>query len=722
MERGVSMAESSELLGGGGAPTRRRATTFLARGEPQIWLMGLLLVVALTLIVVLAARIAWSGSRTFWPRPIERVSLRDGSVFLGMAMESGVSPSGERRTLYRVGNRDGGVEPFRWVEEMAVASRETPAEATLVERREWGIWIGIVERLIRVEGPGTPVQVLATGAASAAEVRRRLPEEASRTARIESLSKHDLGAINAGIEKERLRVKRAELELARAGDPRSKRVGLATWLGLVALTLASAGALFWLGRSRLSGAHPPAWTRPARVAAWCVLGLGVIAVWVESPISGPRMTPERLEAVRRESALATAALGERYDAKLAEIEALRRESAATRVVIRDAGTGRIAPTRQSSPDDPLMLAQIVRIVQPNTLSWWGKAGIYLDRWGEFLFGQPREANTEGGIFPVIVGTVVLTVLLCVIVVPLGVVAALYLREYAKQGTLVSLVRIAVNNLAGVPSIVYGVFGLGFFCTMVGGYVDGGPNPALVSTRGTWWASGIAVVLVLTLGSACAVLASPDIHSTRRRGWAKVAMAASWVGAILLAGWMLVSNPYFSGFHTERLPSPTFGGRGIGWAALTLALLTLPVVIVASEEAIAAVPRSAREGSYGCGASKWQTIRRIVLPPAAPGIMTGAILAMSRGAGEVAPLMLVGAMKNAPQLPFDSVPPYVHLERSFMHLGFHIYDLGFQSPDSEAARPLVWTTTLVLVALVLLLNLAAVVLRARLRARSGGSPV
>jgi ABC-type phosphate transport system permease subunit len=184
----------------------------------------------------------------------------------------------------------------------------------------------------------------------------------------------------------------------------------------------------------------------------------------------------------------------------------------------------------------------------------------------------------------------------------------------------------------------------------------------------------------------------------------------------LAVGALATTPYFDGFFGERLPNPTFGSKGILWSALTLALLTLPVVIVATEEAIAAAPRSLREASYGCGASKWQTVRRVVLPRAMPGVMTGMILAMARGAGEVAPLMLVGAVKQAPELPITSEWPFLHLERSFMHLGFHIYDLAFQSPDSEAARPAVWTTTLLLVVIIVALNMTAIGLRARLRRR------
>jgi phosphate transport system permease protein len=289
----------------------------------------------------------------------------------------------------------------------------------------------------------------------------------------------------------------------------------------------------------------------------------------------------------------------------------------------------------------IRLDDIVRAFPANRLSWSQKAGVYLSRWWEFLSADPREANSEGGVFPAIFGTVCMTLLMTIIVVPFGVLAALYLREYARAGWIVSGVRIAINNLAGVPSIVFGVFGLGFFCYTLGMKID-------------------------------------------------------------------------EMFFAAKLPNPTFGTGGLMWASLTLALLTVPVVIVATEEALSAVPNSMREGSYACGASKWQTIQRIVLPRALPGIMTGTILAMARGAGEVAPLMLVGAVKLAPDLVVDRVFPFVHPERSFMHLGFHIYDVGFQSQNSEAAKPMVFTTTLLLIAIVALLNLSAVWLRGRLR--------
>ncbi|MDD4736175.1 MAG: phosphate ABC transporter permease PstA [Kiritimatiellae bacterium] len=322
---------------------------------------------------------------------------------------------------------------------------------------------------------------------------------------------------------------------------------------------------------------------------------------------------------------------EDYDRIRKAIDEINTENAAYQVRLRTAdGTEQL-----------LNLADIVRAYPANRLTLAGKVRVYFSRWVEFLTAPPREANSEGGVFPAIFGTVVMTLLMSLAVVPLGVMAALYLREYAKGGAIVSAVRISINNLAGVPSIVFGVFGLGFFCYLMGAGMD------------------------------------------------------QWL-------------------FSAALPNPTFGKGGILWASLTLALLTLPVVIVATEEALSAVPNSMREGSYACGAGKWQTIKRIVLPRAMPGIMTGMILAMARGAGEVAPLMLVGAVKLAPELPVDGVAPFLHAQRSFMHLGFHIYDLGFQSQNSEAAKPMVFTTTLLLIALIFVLNIVAVRLRTRLR--------
>lgn len=291
----------------------------------------------------------------------------------------------------------------------------------------------------------------------------------------------------------------------------------------------------------------------------------------------------------------------------------------------------------------LAVADVVRAYRPNRMGLVSKLGMYLAKLAEFLSAEPREANTEGGIYPAIFGTVMMVMLMSIFVTPFGVVAAVYLREYATQGMLTRIIRIAVNNLAGVPSIVYGVFGLGFFIYFVGAEID-------------------------------------------------------------------------QVLYPEALPAPTFGTPGLLWASLTLALLTVPVVIVATEEGLARIPRSVREGSLALGATKFETLWRVVLPMASPAMMTGLILAVARAAGEVAPLMLVGVVKLAPTLPLDGNYPYLHLDQKFMHLGFHIYDVGFQSPNVEAARPLVYATALLLVVVIAILNLSAVALRNRLRER------
>lgn len=368
----------------------------------------------------------------------------------------------------------------------------------------------------------------------------------------------------------------------------------------------------------------------------------------------------------------------------------------------------------------LQISEIVRAYPANQLTTADRVGVYLSRWWEFLTADPREANSEGGVFPAIWGTIVMTLIMSLVVVPFGVLAALYLREYAKAGPIVSAVRISINNLAGVPSIVFGVFGMGFFCYVVGAYIDGGPENANLPV---WPSSAWTMTMLILAGSGFLAFvlsmysmrghAGGGGHGRRLAGYIGI---AAWLGTVSLVVVVLTTTPYFGGWFETSLPNPKFGKGGLLWASLTLALLTLPVVIVATEEALSAVPNSLREGSYACGAGKWQTIRRIVLPHAAPGIMTGMILAMARGAGEVAPLMFVGAVKLAPELPVDGTFPFVHADRSFMHLGFHIFDLGFQSQNSEAAKPMVYTTTLLLILIIALLNFAAVWMRSRLRRR------
>ncbi|KTT39360.1 phosphate ABC transporter permease [Pseudomonas oryzihabitans] len=336
-------------------------------------------------------------------------------------------------------------------------------------------------------------------------------------------------------------------------------------------------------------------------------------------------------AAQADLASRRAELDARYGELEAQLASLRQEWRRDSVVVRDV-EGRTLE---------LNLDRIVRAYQPNAMGLGAKLGFYGTKLWEFLSADPREANTEGGVFPAIFGTVMMTLLMAVIVTPFGVIAAIYLREYARQGLLTRIIRIAVNNLAGVPAIVYGVFGLGFFVYVLGGSLD-------------------------------------------------------------------------QLFFRASLPTPTFGTPGLLWASLTLAILAMPVVIVATEEGLARIPRSIREGSLALGATQAETLWKVVLPLASPAMMTGLILAVARAAGEVAPLMLVGVVKLAPALPLDGNYPYLHLDQKIMHLGFHIYDVGFQSPNVEAARPLVYATALLLVLVIAGLNLSAVFLRNRLR--------
>jgi ABC-type phosphate transport system permease subunit len=363
-------------------------------------------------------------------------------------------------------------------------------------------------------------------------------------------------------------------------------------------------------------------------------------------------------------------------------------------------------------------SDVVRAFAPNRLSFVGKLGVYASRWTEFLLAFPRQAGMTGGVFPAIWGTIAMTLLMSLMVVPFGVVAAIYIHEYAESSWLISLVRITINNLAGVPSIVYGVFGLAFFCHTIGGFVDGGPTRVGIAhaSVGTWWrvaalTLGLSVAFVLLIGRG----PHRDSHFWNRLR--SVLVVASFASVLVGLLYLVATCPFFDGLYREDLPNPTFGKGCLLWASLTLALLTLPVVIVSTEESLAAVPHSLREGSYACGASKWQTLYRLVIPHARPGILTGFILSMARGAGEVAPLMLVGAIPLATDLPVDGKSPFLHGSRAFMHLGFQIYSLGFQSQDSVAAKPIVFSTTLLLLVIVWTLNAAAIWMRARLRCRT-----
>ena len=354
----------------------------------------------------------------------------------------------------------------------------------------------------------------------------------------------------------------------------------------------------------------------------------------ELALQGQRRAPEvaGLQAV-------TGQLETRYRTHVETLRTLSRQLDEYSVVLVDT----------NGLEKRLAVGQIVKALRPNDMGLFEKIFGYVMNFWSVLSEEPREANTEGGIFPAIFGTVMMVLIMSVVVVPFGVLAAFYLHEYARQGLLVRVIRIAVNNLAGVPSIVFGVFGLGFFVYAVGGTLD-------------------------TL------------------------------------------------FYPEALPAPTFGTGGILWASFTLALLTVPVVIVSTEEGLSAVPREYREGSLALGATKFESMLRVILPCALPGILTGLILAVARATGEVAPLMLTGVVNLAPALPLDHHFPFLHFERKFMHLGFHIFDVGFQSPNVEAAKPMVYVTTLILVMVVIVLNISAVVLRNYMRKKFRASAV
>ena len=337
------------------------------------------------------------------------------------------------------------------------------------------------------------------------------------------------------------------------------------------------------------------------------------------------------DAAKKEFADQRAALDKEYQVLEKHLFALRDQASHDTLIVKD----------MRGVEVSIPLTQVLDVNWPNQMGLVQKIGHWFHQIGKFVSDEPREATTEGGVFPAIFGTVFMVLLMTVIVTPLGVVAAVYLHEYAGKNMMTKLIRIAVINLAGVPSIVYGVFGLGFFVYMVGGSLD-------------------------------------------------------------------------QIFYPESLPNPVFGSPGVLWSALTLAILTLPVVIVSTEEGLSRIPSAVRHGSLALGATKAETLWRIILPMASPAIMTGLILAIARAAGEVAPLMLVGAVKLAPTLPMDGNFPYVHVERKFMHLGFHIFDVGFQSPNVEAARPLVYATSFLLVTVIVGLNLTAISIRNHLR--------
>ncbi|QGZ28856.1 phosphate ABC transporter permease PstA [Stutzerimonas stutzeri] len=541
--------------------------TWIKSGTPWVWMNAGAVSIAVIMTLGLLAVIAVRGLEHFWPADVivadYQVPGASPRVMAGEVVQAEEVPrarlaasglpvdveGGEfmTRELLKVGNREVYGADFSWVVGEWLSNPRTPANLVALERREWGNFYG---ELLNVKESG---QLVAEGDAAWAELQRRIDRIDDLHAQIARLEKVDIGRINHGLERLRLKTRKLELD-------------------------------------------------------------------------------DRLDAAAQADLDAERA---QWDAEYRTLEG--ELSALYQGFNRDSITMRTMHGQEKE----ITLGKIVRAYRPNAMSTVDKLGFYFAKVWEFVSDEPREANTEGGIFPAIFGTVLMTIIMAVIVTPFGVIAAVYLREYAKQGVLTRIIRIAVNNLAGVPSIVYGVFGLGFFVYVLGGSLD------------------------------------------------RI-------------------------FYPEAAPAPVFGTPGLMWASLTLAILTLPVVIVATEEGLARIPRMIREGSLALGATKSETLWKVVLPMASPAMMTGLILAVARAAGEVAPLMLVGVVKLAPSLPLNGNYPYLHLDQKIMHLGFHIYDVGFQSPNVEAARPLVYATALLLVLVIATLNLSAVIIRNHLR--------
>ncbi len=535
-------------------------------GSPWVWLNGGAVSISLILVFGLLGLIAFRGLGHFWPAqvfvadyaiPNQKLRTVAGEVadteeVSAVRLKAAGLPVKDNqnvltRELVKVGNRDINGSDFVWVVDSWLENRQYPDNIVVLERREWGDFYGYL-KAVKQDG-----KIVARGEPAWQELQLRIKRALAIYDAIYEIEKHDIGAVNAELE--RLRLRSRKMDLKGISDPAA--------IADIAARKQVLNARYHDLESRLG---------------------------------------ELYQAFNRDRFIAVTADG-------SEIE------------------------------QPV--SKIVRAYRPNAMSFSEKFRFYFNKIHEFIMDDPREANTEGGVFPAIFGTVMMVILMSIIVTPFGVIAAVYLSEYARQGWLTRTIRIAVNNLAGVPSIVYGVFGLGFFIYFLGGQID-------------------------TL------------------------------------------------FFPEALPAPTFGTPGLLWASITLAILTLPVVIVATEEGLSRIPASLREGSLALGATKAETLWRVVLPMASPAMMTGLILAVARAAGEVAPLMLVGVVKLAPNLPLDGNYPFLHLDQKFMHLGFHIYDVGFQSPNVEAARPLVYATALLLVIVIAALNLSAVAIRNQLR--------
>lgn len=516
------------------------------RHQLYIWITGSFLSASLLMILSLLLLVTVKGLSAFWPVAVVHYVLDEKIEMLGLEISSDSNRERGEHVKIKRGNRDIFDSDFIWLETKKIRKRSFPETAMVVQRLEWGDFIGFPVHLIANEQ-----KTLSSDDSFYRTLDRELLKSKEIQDRVNSIEEEEVATINR--EKESLAQKLL---------------------------------------------HAPANSQLDRIK-------------------------------NRQMSLDVS-----YERHQKELQKLKKSLSAT-LVLETVDRNRVE----------IPLRNIVSVLRPNNLGIPGKTFTFLQNLWMFVSEEPREANTEGGVFPALMGTVMMVFIMTVIVTPFGVLAAIYLHEYARPGIFVNAIRVAVNNLAGVPSIVFGVFGVGFFIYGIGAGID-------------------------------------------------------------------------QLFFSENLPRPTFGTGGILWASLTLALLTLPTVIVATEEGLAAIPKHYRDAAYALGATRFEMIRRVIIPSLLPAIMTGIVLAIARAAGEVAPLMITGVVKLAPALAVDGEFPYIHLQRKFMHLGFHIYDLGFQSPNVDAARPFVFATTLLLIVLVVVLNMIAIIVRKRFRKRLG----
>jgi ABC-type phosphate transport system permease subunit len=683
--------------------------------------------IACLMIVSLLAFVLWQGLWTLWPRTYSIYSRKDGTL-VGGELYAKASLEGQDTLYLRTGNYDVSNQHFAYVSssELVEQSGWLAPDLWLVERKEWGNLYGFPKQLSWTQAaPEDFVRLVQEGMRQTATIDRELGE-----------AKNELKRIDRNIAEARLGIRRVELgekidlqKAAETGSLEGLSPSARDAVSKLVLRNRQADETMVEINARIAGLEAQRSERTVVFELPILDPLGTItADWTDlsaGRLRDPTGLAELLGGAKDSSGLSFSAepMG---DGGLSDpgVEDKRLVCKVTisgeptrRLMIRRLEDGRSSV--EAFREHSILLADMVRFFPTNRLGIFQRLGVYASRWWEFLSGDPREAGMEGGFFPAIWGTVVMTIVMSLAVMPFGVLAALYMREYAKSGWLLSVIRISINNLAGVPSIVYGVFGLSFFCYIVGGYIDGGPIKAGFEPwpSAAWFSALVGLAIVGLIAFAVSIFSGQaEARRSPLRTVLRWSAGLLWLLTLGLIVWLLVKSPHFHGFYEAQLPNPTFGKGCLLWAALTLSLLTLPVVIVATEEALSAVPNSLREGSYACGAGKWQTIHRIVLPYAKPGIITGFILAMARGAGEVAPMMLVGAIPLATELPLDGEFPFLHGSRSFMHLGFQIYSLGFQSQNSEAAKPMVFTATLLLLTIVTVLNQTAIWLRASLRKR------